>query len=119
MAREIVRIGMGLARVVDVTPEQVEYLDAVGQQRSIDLGQCAMNWVQWTRQHWTSSGAPGETVSEWNSHCVGQRDSSAKPPWLEFRNERRTRFEFSSGHEVLALLARPLRKAGWNTFDLS
>lgn len=42
-APEIVRIGMASADVTSVSQRRVEYLDEAGQERFIDLEQCARN----------------------------------------------------------------------------
>jgi|SRR5579862_307806 len=60
-----------------------------------------------------------QLVGPERERCVGERDTSARPPWFEFRNERRTRFEFGTGDAVLRDLCRPLLIAGWNSFDLT
>ena len=43
---EIVRIGVGNARIKCVTRQRVEYLDEAGQECFVDLEECARNWVQ-------------------------------------------------------------------------
>lgn len=117
-APEIVRIGMARAGVTSVSQRRVEYLDEAGQERFIDLEQCARNWVRYYHEHeqdfvWVDSA---ESAATWNSRCVGQRGALDDPPWVEFMNERRTRFEFASCEAISALLG-PLSKAGWHTFD--
>jgi hypothetical protein len=119
-APEIVRIGIASAHVTSVSQQRVEYLDEAGQERLIDLEQCARNWVRYHNDHEQDfslvPGASAESAVTWDSRCVGQRGALDDPPWVEFMNERHTRFEFVSYEAVDALLGL-LSKAGWHTFD--
>ena len=40
---EVIQIGVGAARIVQVTPKCLEYIDNSGQERVIDLQECAGN----------------------------------------------------------------------------
>ena len=121
-APEIIRIGNGTARVTTVTQERVEYLDAAGQKWFVDLAQCAKNWVQYHNKREGEftlvRGATPESAAIWNSRCVGQRRLSDNPAWVEFMNERQTRFEFGTFEAAYAKLVGPLSNVGWHTFDL-
>ena len=118
---DVVRIGVGLARVTRVTPKQVEYLDEAGQQRSVDLEECARNWNRYhddNRNEFVPlTNAPPESVARWNAGCVGQRGALDDPPWVELMSERGTRFEFMTYDEIYVQLLGPLMESGWYTFD--
>ena len=122
-AREIVRISVAGARVTSVTQQRLEYIDEAGQAWSIDLEQCARNWVQYhddNKQDFRlTCGASTESAAQWNLRCVGERDASDNPPWVEFMNDRRTRFQFESFEAVYQHLLGRLAEVGWHTFDLS
>ena len=114
IAPEIVRIGVGNARIKCVTPQRVEYFDEAGQECFVDLDKCVRIPVQFYYEKegdfvlWTSEGC--------DSRCVGRRSSHVdSPEWVEFTNKRRTRFEFRSYKEACNTLLQPLRKAGWST----
>jgi len=100
---EVVRVGVGAARITRVTPKQVECIDAAGQERSVELEKCATNWSRYhdeNRNEFTLvSDASSESVAEWNSCCVGQRGGQDFP-WVVFMNERCTRFEFNTYDEM-------------------
>ncbi len=121
-APEIIRIGNGSARVTAVTQERVEYLDAAGQEWFLDFAQSARNWLQYHNEregeYRLVRGATPESAAAWNSRCVGQRCLGDNPPWVEFMNERHTRFEFGTFEAAYANLVGPLSKVGWHTFDL-
>ena len=92
-------MGSSGARIVRVTPERIEYLDMAGQDQVIDLKECARNWVQWSKEQGgdlvPASGASQEEIDTWNARCVGQRGGSYHQ-WVEFMNDRKTRFEFET-----------------------
>jgi hypothetical protein len=120
-APEIVRIGVASARVTSVTQQRVEYLDEAGQEQFVDLEQCARNWARSSKdpeqEFSLVPGASAESAATWNSRCVGQRGALGDTPWVEFMNERHTRFEFGTYEAIYADLLGPLAKAGWQTFD--
>jgi hypothetical protein len=118
---EIVRIGNGHAGINSVTAERVEYRDEAGQDRFLDLRQCARNWGGHREQNGRDfillPGVSTNSADAWNLRCVGMRGILDDPPWVEFINERRTRFEFPSEETAYADLLGPLQEAGWHTFD--
>ena len=118
---EVVRIGLSGARIVAVTPERIEYIDMGGEERFVDLRECARAWGQWREEHRSEflplPGASAQSIKAWNARCVGQRGACDDPPWAAFSNERQTRFEFPSYDALYRELLNPLRKAGWHTFD--
>jgi hypothetical protein len=112
MMPEIVRIGVADARIKCVTPRRVEYLDEAGQECFVDLEECARNWPQLNLDMLTSEDrAPARRY-----RYVAMRGLLEEPPWIEFKNERRTRLEFVSSNEALGLKLQ-LIKARWRTLD--
>lgn len=116
-----VQIGIGLARIMQVTATQVEYIDGVGQRHSINLRECAQNWMNYAdasrRQSETEQRPLSESARAWDASCVGIRDLLDDPPWVGFMNEQRTRFTFTSYAESYVQLLNPLGEAGWHTWD--
>ena len=116
---EIVRIGMANARIKSIT-DRVYYLDEAGQGCFVDLKECARNWVQLHNKddaelvRLTSQGF----FDHFYSSFVGRRGLLDDPPWVEFTNKRRTRFEFGSDKKARTLLRR-LRAYGWRTCDVN
>jgi hypothetical protein len=45
---ELIRIGAGQARILQVAEQAVEYVDAGGVQRSVDLQECARTYLRCT-----------------------------------------------------------------------
>jgi hypothetical protein len=118
---EVVRIGVSGARIVAVTRQRIDYIDMVGQERFIDLEECAKGWAQLhddrSQEFLPLPGATEQGIAAWNASCVGQRGALDNPPWAEFMNERNTRFEFGTYEALYEQLLRPLKRAGWHTFD--
>ncbi|MCB0020792.1 MAG: hypothetical protein KDE09_23520 [Anaerolineales bacterium] len=116
-----VQVGIGLARITQVTSMAVEYIDEHGQRHSIDLKECAQNWRSQVEAKRGQSEARQPPLSEsaraWNERCVGVRDLLDDPPWVGFMNEQRTRFAFTSYAESYEQLLNPLGLAGWHTWD--
>jgi hypothetical protein len=97
---EIIRIDVGNARIKSVTRQRVEYLDEAGQKCFVDLEGCNGNYVKLVRA----------------TRYVADRWFLEDPPWIEFRNKRRTGFEFGSSNEALGVKLQ-LMKVRWLTFD--
>ena len=113
MVPEIVRIGVSNARITCVTPQRVEYVDEAGQECFVDLDECARNWVEEDEDHfvlWTSEDR--DAVARY----VATRDLLHDPAWIEFKNKRRTRFEFGSSNEARGLKLQ-LMRLRWRTDD--
>ena len=113
MVHEIVRIGVANTRIKCVTPQRVEYLDEAGLECFVDLDECNRNYVQLDNENLLTSEDSSATSS---SRYVGMRGLLVNPPWIEFTNKRRTRFEFESSNEALGLKLQ-LMKARWRTLD--
>jgi hypothetical protein len=107
MEPEIVGIGVANACIKCVTPQRVEYFDEAGQECFVDIEECARNWVQ---LHGARRGR--------KYRYVGGRGLLEDPPWIEFANKRRTRFEFESLNEGYGLII-PLKKVRLLTLDMN
>jgi hypothetical protein len=118
-APEVHRIAPYDARIASVTYRYIEYADMAGHPHYIDLEECATCWLQWAhdhRQQFVPLGALAETEAE--AACtVGLRGGGSPPFWIEFMNERKTRFEFENWEARCRLLLGPLLAVGWRTFD--
>ena len=120
-ACEIVSIGVSGARIVGVTRERIDYIDAAGEERFIDLEECARSWERWRAQSSGFQTLPGwtaQSAAAWQTRCVGQRGAVDNRPSAQLMNERRTRFEFTSYEALYKELLDPLKRAGWHTFDI-
>lgn len=93
---ECVRIGDCHGRIVRVGPDAVEYVDAGGVTRVIDLASCA---------------------STPTSKTVGLRGALDHPPWFEFFGPSSVRMEFESDRALYQQLLIPLGRAGYATLD--
>jgi hypothetical protein len=49
--REVVRVGSCGARIVRVGRQRIDYVDAAGQERFVDLEGCASRWGQYHGSH--------------------------------------------------------------------
>jgi hypothetical protein len=118
---EVVRIAPAQSRILRITQKHVEYISLTGPQHFIDLQECAKNWVRWhnerEREFIALSGSSRADIDLWNARCVGTRGASDQPPWVQFMNDRNTRFEFRSYEAVYQELLGPLMQNGWHTFD--
>src|SRR5579871_1028289 len=114
---EVVRVGVGHGRIAGVTRERIEYIDEAGQALFIDLTECLERWARY-KESIKGDLIPTNSPFRFRLQEVGKRDTSASPPWVQFANERRTRFEFVRGgaHEQLLL---PLMSLGYWLFDLT
>lgn len=118
---ELIRIGAGAARIVSISQLQIEYIGSTGQRCIIDLQECARNWAQWHSDHndefiAVTDDSPAD-IDGWNAHCVGTRGALDDPPWVQFMNQRHTRFEFGSYEAIYQEVLTPISRYGWHTFD--
>ena len=125
---ELVRIGSGPARIVDVTPAALRYVDCNGAEMTIDLVECARIHLllasaamfppaadtDWAKLATERADFPTLAVPH---GCVGLRGVIDDPPWFQFLDRRRTQFEFKDGCVMRTELLRPLGQAGWGTWD--
>jgi hypothetical protein len=108
---EIVRIGVGNARIKCATPLRVEYFDEAGQECFVDLKECARNRVQHVKSWRVEDGA-----REWDFRLVAKCSFQDDSPCFEFMNNRRTRFEFGFLEGARALKSL-LAKARWRVIS--
>jgi len=104
---EIVRIGVGNARIKCVTPQRVGYFDEAGQECFVDLKECARNRVKDVESWRVEDGA-----RERDFRLVAKYRFQDDSPCFEFMNDRHTRFEFGSLEGAQALKSL-LAKARW------
>jgi hypothetical protein len=127
---ELVRIGTGPARILEVSRPAVTYIDAGGIERSVDLQECARTYLALYRSgafppaddtDWTAiATATAESASDPLPYgCVGLRAVVDDPPWFQFLNKRRTQFEFTDADAIRDELVEPLARFGWQTWDAS
>ena len=123
---ELVRVGVGNARITRITDQKVEYTDENGRELFVDLEECARiggcleiaglfppsDDLDWASMADAISGQ-GLEVSE---GCVGLRGALDQPPWFQFLNRRRTQFEFKDYDSIDAELLMPMNRM---TFDAS
>lgn len=123
---ELVRLGVGPARITRVTAQKIEYTNESGRELFVDLEECARIggcletaglFPPSSDMDWTSVAdaicGPG---SETTRGCVGLRGAMDDPPWFQFLNRRRTQFEFKDYDAIYAELLTPM---GRMTFDAS
>lgn len=94
---ELVRLGVGTAKIQRVTSKCVEYTNEAGVDCIIDLTRSAKH--------------------DGRIAIVGFRGMLDVPPWVRFFNERSTRFEFADSEEAYQALLSRLSKFGWETMD--
>ena len=116
MVTEIVRIGVANARIKCVTRQRVEYLDEAGQECFVDLDECSRNSVQSHIEDEGDSVLLSSEDRDAAARYVALRDLLHDPAWIEFRNKRRTRFEFGSSNEARGLKLQ-LMRLRWRTDD--
>jgi hypothetical protein len=116
---DIIRVGTSHARILSVTAVRIEYLDMTEKRQSINLEECAKNWVRWHHDHTQEFVLIGSKTDAdaWNARCVGTRSALTHPPSAELMNERNTRFEFTNSEALYRELLGPLLHKGWHTFD--
>lgn len=113
---EIVRIGVSNARITCVTPQRVEYVDEAGKECFVDLDECSRNSVQSRIEDEGDFVVMTSEDRDAAARYVALRDLLHDPAWIEFRNQRRTRFEFGSSNEARGLKLQ-LMRLRWRTDD--
>jgi hypothetical protein len=98
------------ARIKCVTPQRVEYFDEAGQECFVDLDECARNWRLRNEDEDDFDLLTSEdSAARRKPRYVGGRGLLEYPPWIEFANKSRTRFEFEPLNEGYGLII-PLKK---------
>ena len=119
---EVIRINAGGSRIISVIQRQIEYVGLAGEPCTIDMKGCARNWARWRSDHSddfiTVTDSSQAEIDDWNARCVGTRGALDDPPWVQFTNQRHTRFEFDSYEAIYRELLTPLSRYGWQTFDM-
>ena len=113
-------------RIVRMTAAGLEYKDQSGQLQFVDFATCARNFAWYVK----NSG----DFPDWHLltaddipklRCVGWRDITGKPPFIELFSQPRTRIEFRRSWRCLSPeskfseVRKRLVELGWRTFDLS
>ena len=118
---ELVRIGEGKARIVEVGKARIDYVDEAGAKKTIDLKECARTFDALERAgafpprddtDWAAI-ADGEPAPKQTGDTIGLRARMDEPPWFQFLNRRRTQFQFKDMDEMNALLMGPLMDADY------
>jgi hypothetical protein len=69
-----VRVGVGRARIVTVTPEHLVNYDQDGSEHHLDLPRCTAHWVRWHEEHAGDfvflPGVEAQESHAWNARCV-------------------------------------------------
>ena len=117
---EVVRIDGSVAPNLTVTPSQIQYTSVTGDPNTIELEECARNWMRLKREQADEfilvPGASRSDADKWDARCVGTRNGCG-PYWVQFMNDRNTRFEFATWEALMEHLVGPLARHGWHTFD--
>ena len=128
---ELVRMGTGSARIVEITRQRLRYIDDRGADAFVDLEDCARIYLTLEsaglfppndETDWTALAVANLQFSNLDvslSGCVGLRGALDSPPWFQFLDRRRTQFEFKDGEALRAQLRHPLAAVGWQTWDAS
>ncbi|MEC0232035.1 hypothetical protein [Paenibacillus alba] len=110
--------------IKSIMPNGLSYIDESGIDKFVDFKECNENWIKYRKR---SENLTDEKVGNIrkNDKCIGQRDSCARPPFIEFFTRPFTRFVFVESTEgqhpeqTFAQLKSEINSAGWTTFDLS
>ncbi|MFD7522615.1 hypothetical protein [Paenibacillus chitinolyticus] len=107
-----------------LTVDGLVYNDENGINKRIDFKQCHENWVQYRRRTENLTDEMTDEVRK-TDFCIGQRDFTASPPYIEFFTKPFTRIEFEISADEkdlqieLSRWKREIVSAGWTTIDLS
>jgi hypothetical protein len=82
------------------------------------MGHNTRNWVEECEDDFVLWTSEDSAVARGKPRYVGERGLLGDPPWIEFANKRRTRFEFESLNEGYGLIV-PLKKVRCLTLDCS
>lgn len=114
---KVVYVGCEGAHILFVTRDALEYVDRAGESWLIDLEKCRENWCWYFNQRRSEffifPGVTEEQVQAENAATVAMRGTR----YVQFFDDRRTRFEFGSNRERWKLQAA-LLSMGWRTFDM-
>jgi hypothetical protein len=126
---ELVRIGTGSARIVEVTRQRLRYIDEHGAESFVDLEDCARIFLTLKNAglfppgdetDWTELAAINlkfYILDVSYGLCVGLRGALDEPPWFQFLDRRRTQFQFKDYEAIKSELLVPLTRVNWQTWD--
>lgn len=113
----VIYIGLEGAHIVQASGHALEYIDRTRELRLIDLEECTKNWRRYfdlnRSKFFTFSDVTEQQLLAENATMVAMRGVR----YVQFFDDRRTRFEFRSDCERWKLQGA-LLKAGWSTFDM-
>ncbi|MBI5931601.1 MAG: hypothetical protein HY862_19995 [Chloroflexi bacterium] len=118
----------------EVTSKGITYVDDDGQEQFIDFEACYQNYLkrfedphfrerlrQLNKLNVIGLRITIKRLKAWRE--VGARNVLGPPwdngPYIEFHTEPPIRFQFETREDMYDLLLDTVRKAGWQTFDLS
>lgn len=116
-------ICVNCCRVRAITEDRIEYLGTDRTLKRIDFNECCQSWLE----NLSNQGIdPSNITNPVHLRCVVERNVLAKPPYIEFFTQPRTRivFRFSlirCRHPLRAyrLMAHTIQRLGRTTADLT
>lgn len=117
---------INIADVIDVTGKGVRYKDSSDPENTVLFDECRKNWVEHINQGGFTDcrGNPARITFE-QSRCVGERDMTAKPPYILLYADEKLKIEMKSAIFIRQTRAQrdfltALYEVGKvNTFDLT
>lgn len=113
----VIYVGLEGAHIVQVIRDALEYIDRTGESWLIDLEECVKNWCRYFDLYRSEflifSDVTEEHLQAENATTVAVRGTR----YVQFFDDRRTRFEFRSDRERWKLQGA-LFQVGWGTFDM-
>lgn len=103
--------------IKSITAEGIKYFDEAGIDNFVDFKECNENWIQYRKRTENLSDEKLEYIRR-NDKCVGQRDSCARPQFIELFTRPFTRFEFET-EQAFVQMKNDIISNGWTTLDLS
>lgn len=121
-------MGVGPAKISEITPTKIAYIDSRGVDQFVDLKESArtcsvlegtgawpppedLNWAAYAAAH------PEFYKRDVKYGLVGMRGAVDEPPWFQFFDRRRTLFEFEDRDTIYNELITPMARHGWQSWD--
>ncbi|MEY9092595.1 hypothetical protein [Paenibacillus sp. RC84] len=110
--------------IKNLSVDSLVYTDENGRINRIDFKQCHENWIQYRIRTENLTEEMAAEIRK-TDFCIGQRDFTASPPFIEFFTKPFTRIEFEISADEkdlqteLSRWKRGIVSAGWTTIDLS
>lgn len=125
---QFVRMGEGPAKISEISPTKILYIDDSSIEQSVDLEESARTcsvlertgaWPPPEDMDWTAYAAahPDLYKLDVKYGLVGMRGAGDVPPWFQFFDRRRTLFEFKDRDTIYDELITPMVRDGWQTWD--